>query len=633
MWAKNVTGVLQVHAKSGTQLVPGEWVNLPYQIALALWKIRVCELRECEPGEEPEERAEYLWKTKGGNLHLFWMSPFSLGDGYATAAEQTALELARQGVKISIAPCWFVSRYGLDPETLKRLDKPHPGPIRVGLCMATPGEFKKLPTPYKIGLTMYEADDPLRNMPEWRHDCSVVDMLLTPSQYCKEVFSNFVEAPIKVTPLAINPLYYAPEGYLKKRKKRFIFGMHGTLTARKSPIETIDAFCRAFPRHEYPDVQLQLKTRLGVCGSSQDNLPTITDPRVRIIDKDWMPKQVRRWFTRTLDVYLYPSKGGGYGMTPREAMASGCPTILSNNTGMIEVCDDRYNWPIPVHHLETSPLGGNWRIPDWNVLIETMRWMHDNREASYEKAALASKWFIENYGAAQAAARIKHILEEIDPNLPSHVPIKVSETIESGAEEQHEFLLNRIERLVSPPARVIDLGVGEGVLYNALHKRGYEMVGIVTPGRLATAARKLQAAGITPTLYEAPLSQATQLGLTADLVVSLNVIQDLRIQETSRVFSEMFGLAPKRIFAVPSVHYPRVFSEEAQMHRLAYYEDLLRKYEYEVRYYGPKRRYVYGVIHKLDTGLRGVVVRRPGGRIVDGVWRAATDATGSRGEI
>lgn len=631
MWARNITGVLQIEAKTGTQLAPGEWVDLDYQIALNLWRARVVELRS------PEDLKDHLWKTPDGRLHLFWMSPFSMGDGYATAAENMTVELAQLGVEMHLAPCWFIGRYGLREETLKRLDAPHPGPIQLGLCMATPGEFKKLPTPYKVGLTMYEADDPLRNLPEWRHDCSVVDMLVVPSQYCKEVFSTFVQAPIKVTPLAINPAYYANGQVHKARRDgKFIFGMHGTLTGRKAPTETIEAFMKAFPRDRYPNVEFQLKTRLGILGGAQDDVPKMPDPRITVINQDWLVNRVATWMKTGIDAYVFPSRGEGFGMTPRESMAAGCPTILTNNTGMVEVCNSEYNWPIETHHLEDSPLGGKWRVPDWDALIETMRWVYENRDAAYAKAARGAEWFAKNFGGAKVASVLKDILEGIDPSTAQSPVFPTAETLEQGLDvvnSNHTAFLDVIAAQVGPRGQVIDLGVGEGLLYAALAKRGYKVVGIVTPGRLGATAAKLRAVGVEPELYEVPaLAQAATLGIKGDVVASLNVLQETRLTEIRRVFAAMMEIAPKRFFSVPTVHYPNRFSEDAELHRAGYWEDLLSAYDYTTKYYGPSHRYMWASIRALDSGVRGTLVRQPRGRVVDGTWRPLANTEGSRAE-
>jgi len=263
--------------------------------------------------------------------------------------------------------------------------------------MATPGEFKKLPTPYRIGLTMYEADDPLKNLPQWRHDCADADMLIVPSEYCKNVFAQFVKTPIAVSPLATNPLYNVR--LRREPRDTFTFITFGTLTGRKAPLETMAAFQAAFPIDKYPDVHFEFKTRLGYFGWGEGQLAPIPDPRVKVINGDWYPQQVLDWMLQA-DAMVFMSKGEGFGMPPREAMATGLPTIVANHTGLIPICNEQYTWPIPVKGVEDSPLGGNWRIPDWDALIETMRWVYHNREVAYQKGYNASEWFIQTQGEA-----------------------------------------------------------------------------------------------------------------------------------------------------------------------------------------------------------------------------------------
>ena len=182
---------------------------------------------------------DYVWQTDG-SYHLLWMAPFSLADGYGTASESTLLALREAGLQLYLRPVWFAVLNGLNPVTVQLLQTPLPVGLhpRVGLCMATPGEFTKLHTPYRIGLTMYESDDPLRTHPEWARDFQNVDRVFVPCQYCKDIFS-FTDRPIDVVPLATNPLFNIGTTYTREPKSdgEFTFLMHCTLTARKAPQE------------------------------------------------------------------------------------------------------------------------------------------------------------------------------------------------------------------------------------------------------------------------------------------------------------------------------------------------------------------------------------------------------------
>lgn len=329
---------------------------------------------------------------------LYWLSPFSQGDGYATAAESMAFWLMKSGMKLSVHHSWFLVKEGLRPEILQELDQPLNESCMVGLCMATPGEFAKLPTPAKIGFTMYEATDPLRIYPEWRHECNAVDALFVPSKFCKAVFSQFTRVPIKVVPLAINEGYCMP--VKRKRRKKFRVVTFATLTGRKAPLEMIEVFQRAFPSET--DVEFVLKTRLEMLGSKTSHLPEIADRRIKVLSGTWPREEIHNLLLAS-DCMLFLSKGEGFGMTPREAMATGLPTILADNSGMSDVCNSDFNWPVPTKHLERSPLGGEWSVPDWNNAVEQLRDIYDRPGRAYSKAFAGASWFINKHGPAQAA--------------------------------------------------------------------------------------------------------------------------------------------------------------------------------------------------------------------------------------
>jgi len=604
MRVRNFTGIKQ-REPSGAVLHPAsldEWTDVPYDAALKFWRLRVADM---DDSQSPDR----WWKESDGT-HIFWSSPFSLGDGYATAAESMVLALNKLGLKLHLAQTWFGEMHGLHSQIAEGLQTPHPAPMQVGICMATAGEFSKLPTPYKIGLTMYEADNPLENLPEWRHECRILDMLIVPCEHSKKVFGKFVtHCPINVVPLAVNPLYYTAKK--RKPKDTFTFGIHGTLTSRKSPIELIEAFTKAFPTEQ--DVRLELKTRLGIMGVRRNYIPPIADPRVTIINEDWLAPKMLEWL-EGLDAYVFPSKGEGFAMTPREAMATGCPTILSNHTGMADVCDEQYNWPIPVASEEESPLGGIWRLPDWDYVIETMRWMYHNRKEAYKKARKGAKWLIKNHGAEAAATQLKAIIEEIEPlekNAAKRVP---AETI-GNCEEKHAKFYEAIQKLVPVRGRILDIGVGEGVLYAELVKRGYAVTGIVEPNKLEHITKLLEAQGITPNLIPRKLFDLRKMRAEFEACVSQGVLQNYRRTEIHLILKACLRLSPVIMFSVPTVHYPGDFGPHSRLLRRGRWEDMVAAFSYEFHYYGA-RQYLWCQIHGLDAGQRAPAY----GYMVDNVW-------------
>ena len=292
MFVRNKTGVLQTCSTHRVSLPPDVWTEVPYSAAIHLWEQRLVDIR---PGDISDYSKEYI----------HWLSPFSMGDGYATAAENMVHALIRQGQKLHISQCWFVVRDGLDPATIELLARKPLEPALIGICMATPGEFHKLPTPCKLGITMYETDDPLETHPEWRHQCNDVDMLIVPSEYCRGVFERFVDKPIEVAPLAVNPIYYIGPTYERPERETFTFVTHGTLSSRKAPLELIAAFKKAFPKEK--DVRLTLKTRNEMCGAAEHQLPDLNDSRITIVSEDYYPQRMLQ-FLKDAEAYVYPSK-------------------------------------------------------------------------------------------------------------------------------------------------------------------------------------------------------------------------------------------------------------------------------------------------------------------------------------
>ena len=113
MRARNCTGLTQV--LGGNIVPPDIWVKVPndlsYEAAFDAEANRFVEL-EITPDDDG------IWKDAEGT-HILWRSPFSQGDGYATAAEATALALLRVGLKVRFQYSWFLEEIGLDPARVR----------------------------------------------------------------------------------------------------------------------------------------------------------------------------------------------------------------------------------------------------------------------------------------------------------------------------------------------------------------------------------------------------------------------------------------------------------------------------------------------------------------------------------
>jgi len=619
-------------------LMPGVWSEpVPWDKALWLKARGMVEIDGASIALNDQ-----VWIDADGAYNLFWMSPFSVGDGYATAAENVVHCLMGHGVKLSIRYLWFLVKEGLLPETMKLLDQPVEVPHLVGLCMATPGEFSKLPTPYKIGLTMYEASDPLSIRPEWLHQCNDPDALFVPTQYSKEVFSQFVHKPIYITPLAIDPIFCTPQGEVPAPRvpnDKFRVTCHGTLTGRKSPVEALDVFQKAFPIAKYPDVEMVFKTRSGFFGYDFSQIPPVDDPRVTILDAGRWTRQQMREYLDSSDCSLILSKGEGFGMPARETIAMGVPTILANNTGHVEVCDDRYNWPIPDSHIEETPLGGTWCIPDWDYAVDALRSVYNNREAANLKAAQGAAWFSKTWGDERVAQGFKEAFQALaDPRATvdhRQISRQARKLASNGLDAATVTELARIHtpyvsaacRLGSGRKTVLDLGVGNGITAQMFARRNLRVVGIdKDPVAFESCIQLFNGLHPTPVLRELDVFELSstflrgcQIDRSSLMCTSQGMLEHYEDGDIRRIIMTVLRHSDWFIFSVPSVYYPSRDNGDERLMRKEQWLGILEKFNVVSGEYYSDNRHLCFAIHGADPPVRGTLVRY--GRKADSVWR------------
>lgn len=596
-------------------------MTLPHGFALQAAQFGIVELH-------PDDLSTSTVWDKDGRLHVHWMSPFSCGDGYATAAEQVVAGLIQHPrLRITVRHCWFVVDRGVRQDVLQALREEVPGePCQVGICLATAGQYKLLPTPYKVGWTMYESTDPLELHPQWKRECNEVDELWVPTPYIREhFFKPFVSVPIHVMPLALNEMYY--EGRLRRREPRedyFHVGIWGGLSGRKSPLEVIEYFLKVFPLSEYPDCRLTLKTRCGLLGKGTYNLPKLTDPRIRIIDDTWLPERMVK-LAEDLDVFVFPSKGEGYGLPSREAMIAGVPTILTSTSGHLEVTNDMYNWPVPVVGKEATELGGEWDVPDWDYYADLLRWHYHNRETARKKAILCAEWLWKRRCPSAIAQLIADHLEGIDPFVEAPRRVKtwgevyakpVSDAELRHLLKHHEAFFTAISERLPPGARILEVGAGSGATSLGLSLMNPNLTVLdINPAVIATAREALE--GNEAALHiEWLVGDAFKLeGLDSryTAVVSQGFFEHFPNSEIHQLLRQQLSVADKVMFSVPSVYYPAQDVGDERLLSIGEWKQLLSDYVVtKLKYYGGDsgKYHVFACIEGFDKGVRGSMVKR-----------------------
>lgn len=313
-----------------------------------------------------------------------WSNPFS---GYGIVNLEYATAIQRRGIEVSYP--WEREEHvnkesweNLTNEQKTLLSKPSKN-CEVGIIKTTPQLFEKNESAFRIGYTMVENTQIGKR---WVDYCNNMDAMLVPSQFLVDVFSECgVRVPIKAVKQGVDSKKFP---YVNREKKeKFIFGTIGYQDERKNWEDLVVAFCSEFDNNE--PVELWIKNINPYFSHKQ-----FTDPRIKVINRMYSGEEIQELYTM-FDCFVFPSHAEGSGLPPREAMATGLPTILTNWSGMTEVADYGYKLePIAIDmpdvRGEEQP-GFMARI-DVSQLMYFMRYVYDNQEEASEKGREASEY-------------------------------------------------------------------------------------------------------------------------------------------------------------------------------------------------------------------------------------------------
>jgi glycosyltransferase involved in cell wall biosynthesis len=166
------------------------------------------------------------------------------------------------------------------------------------------------------------------------------DAVAVPDPFLIEAYKESgVRIPIFELPLGLDLDSFLKRPLKKERNPVMLFGNLSTSLDRKNQVTLIRAFAKALGNVK--DAALHINCRGGdketraqivdeILAQGCDNI-YFTEIKLR---NDAYLK-----FFETLDCYVSLSKGEGFSIQPREAMALGIPVIASDNTGQKTICN------------------------------------------------------------------------------------------------------------------------------------------------------------------------------------------------------------------------------------------------------------------------------------------------------
>jgi glycosyltransferase involved in cell wall biosynthesis len=211
-------------------------------------------------------------------------------------------------------------------------------------CIWSPEKehYKLLRTPrddrqIRLAYTMFESSEIPKEWVSILND--YFDAAIVPDSYFVKVYQNSgVEIPIFVLPLGLNLQPLLQTAIKTKPHFPIVFGNFGACDIRKNQQLLVEAFHEAFGNTN--DVYLKVNSRYAQKDTAESIEKFIRENHITNISftqKCWSNEEYLEAF-KTLDCFISISKGEGFSIQPREAMALGIPVIVSDNTAQHTIC-------------------------------------------------------------------------------------------------------------------------------------------------------------------------------------------------------------------------------------------------------------------------------------------------------
>jgi glycosyltransferase involved in cell wall biosynthesis len=293
----------------------------------------------------------------------------------------------------------------LTDEQKSMLEKPFKKE-KIGIIKTIPSMFFHNASEFRIGYTMVENT---KIGKKWVEMCNQMDAIFVPSKFLVDVFRSCgVTKPIKVVKQGVDSRKFP---FIKRVKKTpFVFGTVGYMDDRKNWQDMVTAFTSEFNNNE--PVELWIKN-----SNQYFNYTLFKDRRIKSINKYYSFEEMHKLYS-LMDCFLCPSHAEGSALTPREAMATGLPTILTNWSGMTEIAYHEFSYPLTPIAIDFPDIRGQEQpgfMARLNVreLMYWMRYVYEHQEEAYDKGIMASKFIHRNYNWDVCAKDLLKKVEEV----------------------------------------------------------------------------------------------------------------------------------------------------------------------------------------------------------------------------
>lgn len=262
---------------------------------------------------------------------------------------------------------------------------------------------------FKAGLVLSEHRS-LMNVDKALPNLQQCEVLICPCQSAAQAFYELpLDMPVEIVPYGVDNevLTYHERDW----DSTLHFLLIGATQFRKGSWLAVEAFRKAFGKRK--DVELTIISFIKT--PMFNNLQSEYNKCENIHFLGKVDDVNERY--KSSHVLLSPHLSEGWGLTIFEAMATGMPAIVSRCSAPREHFSSKYGWWIEMSEMYApvdqclSSVGGSWRLPDIDSLVEKMAYVNEHRDECKAKGQVASKYVLSCLTWQHSAKKIKDILE------------------------------------------------------------------------------------------------------------------------------------------------------------------------------------------------------------------------------
>lgn len=278
---------------------------------------------------------------------------------------------------------------------------------KIDLILHIPPAIQASRAPIKVLYTMIEGDE----VPEsWKQYLVQATHIIVPTTFVQKTFAR-AGFESSVIPLGYDPDIFTNTGVRTNGVYRFFH--YEAFQDRKGWQDLMEAWLLSGLAELETEVELVLKTikpldevygRIFKEGES-----TFLPSNVKIVCGE-LPHICLFHMLKEADCFVFPSRGEGFSLPPLEAMATGCPTIISAGHSHLDYYNEDYMYgvkcdikvPAKYHNWEDQ---GNFVRCNVDDLARVLRHVYEHREEAVIKGQ-ASVEYVRKFIYSETARKL-----------------------------------------------------------------------------------------------------------------------------------------------------------------------------------------------------------------------------------